>query len=116
MKKITRQPATDVRTPPSTGPAAIAAAPPVFHTATARARAAGSSNACRTRESDAGSVTAAAQPWTSRDPIRTHSAGASPHPADAAVNRARPQLNTWRAPARSDTEPAEMSSAANGTV
>ena len=74
------------------------------------------SNACRTRESDAGRVTAAAQPWTIRAPMRAHSVGASPHPADAAVNPARPQPSIRRAPARSDTAPAEMSSAANSTV
>jgi len=116
MKKIARHPAADVRMPPSTGPAAIAAAPPELHTATALARAAGSPNACRTSDSDAGSVTAAAQPWTIRQPMRAHSAGASPHPADAAVNTTRPQPSIRRAPARSDTAPAEMSRAANGTV
>ena len=39
-KKTDRQPAADVRMPPSTGPAAMAAAPPELQTATARARAA----------------------------------------------------------------------------
>jgi hypothetical protein len=85
-------------------------------TATARARAAGSANACRTRASAEGSITAPAHACTTRPPTRTGSVGASPHAADATANTASPHPKTRCAPSRSDTAPAEMSSAANGTV
>ena len=61
-------------------------------------------------------MTAAAQPWTTRAATSTGSTGASPHQADAAANTTSPQPKTRRAPSQSDTVPAEISSAANGTV
>jgi hypothetical protein len=115
-KKIARQLAAVVRTPPTTGPPAIATVPPTAHTAMALTRRAGSVKACRTSASDAGSMTAAAQPWTVRPPMRKPSLGARPHAADAATNAASPMPNRRLAPTRSETAPAVISSAANINV
>src|SRR2546426_10937866 len=63
MKKINRH-VTNVSTPPSTGPEEDAIALPIAHTATARARLAGSGYAWPISAIDDGIITAAAEPWT----------------------------------------------------
>ena len=48
--------------------------------------------------------------------MRTPSAGATPHSAEAAVNTENPAMNTRLAPIRSPSAPALRMSAANATV
>ena len=91
MKKTKRQSHTLVSSPPSTGPAAMATAPPAAQTATARARRAASSYACRISASEVGISTAAAAPCTTLAPISTPSVGARPQARDARVKTTRPQ-------------------------
>src|SRR6516225_10245289 len=115
MTKISRQ-LTTVSTPPSSGPEDEATAPPIAHTATARARRTGSGYACPISAIDDGIITAATAPWTNRAPTSAPMAGASPHAAEAATNTASPAPNTRRAPNRSANDPADSSSAANISV
>lgn len=67
----TRRQLARVSSPPVTGPAEDAAAPPIAHRTTARARRAGSANARPTRAIDDGIMTAAAAPCTSRPATST---------------------------------------------
>lgn len=99
-----------------TGPRATATDPPAAQTATARARRAGSSYACRTRASDAGRTTAAATPWTTRAPISAGRVGARPQAAEARVKTVMPMPYARLAPARSAKAPVESISAANARV
>jgi hypothetical protein len=115
-KKIARQLSPDVSAPPATGPPAMATVPPTAHTAMAFARRTGLPYACRTSASEAGSMTAAALPWTARLPTRNPSVGARPHAADDARKAARPMAYSRFAPTRSEIAPAEMSRAANISV
>jgi len=94
----------------------VATVPPTAHTAMALARRAGLPYACLTSASEAGSMTAAALPWTARPAIRNPSVGARPHAADEARNAARPMAYRRLAPIRSEIAPAEMSRAANISV
>ncbi len=111
-KKISRQ-SIMVSTPPRTGPAEDATAPPIAHNATARARAADSGNPWRINAIDAGIIAAAAAPCTNRAPTSTGRAGASPHAIEASTNTTIPVENARRAPTRSLTDPAVSNSAAN---
>ncbi len=115
MKKISRQLAR-VSSPPVTGPAEDAIAPPIAHMATARARRAGSGNAWPIRAIDDGIMTAAAAPCTSRAVTSTPRPGARPQAAEASTNPATPAPNARRAPIRSASAPADSSSAANISV
>src|SRR6185437_9649816 len=115
MKKIIRQ-VTSVSRPPRTGPADAATPPPTAHTATARARLTGSEYAWLIRAIEAGIITAAAAPWKNRAATRAPSPGARPQAAEATTNTDRPAANARRAPIRSDSDPADSSSAANISV
>ena len=115
-KKIARQLNPDVSAPPATGPPAMATVPPTAHTAMAFARRTGLPYTCRTSASEAGSMTAAALPWTARPTIRNPSVGARPHAADDARKAARPMAYRRLAPTRSEIAPAEISRAANISV
>ncbi len=121
-KKIPRQSQAVVSAPPATGPSATAAEPPAAHTATARARRAGSvysprgGTPCRTSASEAGRTTAAATPCTTRAPIRAGRFGASPQAAEASVNTVAPTAYARVAPARSENAPVESISAAKARV
>src|SRR6516164_3337676 len=115
MKKISRQ-LTRVSTPPSSGPEDEATAPPIAHTATARARRAGSGCAWLISAIDEGIITAAPALWANRAATSALMAGASPHAAEARTNTASPAPNARRAPNRSDTDPADSSRAANISV
>src|SRR3954447_16932898 len=84
MKKISRQLA-ETSSPPRTGPADEAAAPPIAHMAIARARRGPPGYACPSSAIDAGIITAAADPWTNRAAIIAASDGATPHAADAST-------------------------------
>src|SRR6266702_3871405 len=103
---------TRVSTPPSTGPHAEATEPPIAHTATARARLTESGYACPISAIDDGMITAAAAPCTILAAISAPIAGASPHAADRRANSPTPAPNARRAPARSESAPADRSSAA----
>src|SRR6266571_6275937 len=107
---------TRVSTPPSTGPHAEATEPPIAHTATARARLTESGYACPISAIDDGMITAAAAPCTILAAISAPIAGASPHAADTRANSPTPAPNARRAPARSESAPADSSSAANSSV
>ena len=99
--------------PPNTGPALDATAPPIAHTATARARRTGSGYAWVISAIDDGITTAAAVPCTNR---AATSAGASPHAVDATTKTATPRPHARRAPIRSVSAPAESRNAANISV
>ncbi len=114
-KKINRQLAT-VSRPPSTGPEQEATAPPIAHTATARARRPGSGYAWPISAIDDGIITAAAAPCTNRAAISAPRLGARPHAAEAATNTTRPAAKARRAPTRSVSAPAGSSTAANISV
>ena len=114
--KIARQLRMLDSTPPATGPAATATAPPTVHSAMARARSAASGKACRTRASEEGSMIAAALPWNRRAAISSPSPGASPQAAEATVKTATPAPNARLAPMRSESAPADSRSAANISV
>jgi hypothetical protein len=113
--KIHRQ-LTVVSTPPRSGPAEDAAAPPIAHIATARAWRTGSGWAWAMSAMDDGITSAAASPWAKRNATSTPSCGAGPHAGDARVNPAIPSPNARRAPIRSASEPAESRAAANVSV
>jgi DNA-binding MarR family transcriptional regulator len=115
MKKINRQ-VTRVSRPPTTGPEEAATAPPIAHTATARARLAGSGNAWPISAIDAGIITAAAAPCPNRATMSAPRLGARPQAAEAATNTPSPAANARRAPTRSVSAPADSSSAANISV
>jgi hypothetical protein len=105
-----------VSTPPATGPAAAATAPPAVHSAMALALATGSPNACRTRAREAGSISAAALPCTTRAAISRPRLGARPQAMEATVKTDSPAANARLAPNRSEHAPADSSSAANSSV
>jgi hypothetical protein len=63
-----------------------------------------------------GIITAAAAPCTNRAATSAPRPGARPQAAEAATNTESPAANARRAPARSDSEPADSSSAANMSV
>ena len=65
---------------------------------------------------DAGIIAAAAAPCTDRATISAASDGASPQAAEAIVNSPSPPQKARRAPIRSDSDPADSSSAANISV
>src|SRR4051794_27502141 len=115
MKKISRQLA-EVSSPPSTGPADDAAAPPIAHMAIARARRGPLGYAWPSSAIDAGIITAAADPWTNRAATRAASEGENPQAADAPTKSATPTAKARRAPTRSANAPAHNSSAANINV
>jgi hypothetical protein len=110
MKKISRQ-STTSSSPPSTGPAEEATAPPMAHIPSARARGRGSGKASRSSAIAEGIITAAAEPCTSRAATR-----ASPHAAEATTNTTSPSPKAGRAPIRSLSDPADSSSAASISV
>ncbi|GAB3431217.1 hypothetical protein GCM10027569_78160 [Flindersiella endophytica] len=115
MRNTHRQSAV-VRRPPSGWPMSPATAPPTAQTPSALARARGSGKASRIRAIDAGSMTAAAAPWTPRAAISTPMLGAAAHPADASPNTSRPSQSARLAPIRSARLPANSNSAANNSV
>ena len=115
MKKIMRQ-LSNVRKPPTTGPADEATAAPSDQIAIARARCLALEYDSRIRASDAGSITAAPAPCARRASTSTPSCGASPQAAEAATKVDRPTPNAWRAPIRSESAPAGSRSAANMSV
>ena len=90
-KKIQRQFTAAVISPPATGPAVAAVEPAAVHSVIARLRLTGSGKACRTSASEAGSISAAAAPCTSRAVISSPSDGASPHAAEESVNPISPR-------------------------
>src|SRR5438270_13868653 len=92
MRKMNRQLA-DVSSPPSTGPADDAAAPPIAHMAMARARRGPLGYAWPSRAIEDGIITAAAPPWTNRPATSAPSEGANPHAADPVTNSATPAAN-----------------------
>lgn len=107
-KKIVRR-LISLRTPPVAGPAAASAEPPIAQIETARACWPGPANASRSSASEAGTITAAPAPCTSRVPISTPRFGADPQSAEAATNTARPAPRTPGAhrSGRSRTAPAD---------
>jgi hypothetical protein len=109
MKKISRH-VTRVSSPPSTGPDEDAAAPPIAHTATARARLAESAYAWPMRAVEDGIITAAAAPCTNRAATSVPRLGARPQATEATANAPSPAANARRAPIRSDSGPVAQSS------
>ncbi len=87
--KISRQSQPD-STPPSTGPAAEATAPPAAHTPSALARLLTSGNASRIRVIEAGSISAAVIPCRQRATISATTDGATAHSNEATPNSAIP--------------------------
>src|SRR5437660_2437670 len=104
MKKINRH-VTRVRTPPSTGPAEEAIAPPIAQIAMARALPTGSGYAWPMSAIDAGIIVAAAEPCRKRATTRAPMVGARPQAAEATTKTPRPAAKARRAPMRSVSGP-----------
>ncbi len=111
-KKISRQ-STMVSSPPSTGPADDASAPPIAQTATARVRRTGSGWAWLSSAIKDGIIAAAAPPCTNRAPTSAVMDAARPHPTDARTNSTVPQTRTRFARIRSVSDPQDSKRAAN---
>ena len=105
-----------VNKPPSSGPTAPATAPPTAQIPSACARRRALGNASRISDIDAGSIMAAAAPWTNRAAMSALVVGANAQPVDASRNKAIPHPSALFAPMRSDRLPADSSSAANINV
>ena len=104
-KKIHRQPAHSVRTPPTSGPIATAApvVAPQIPNAVPRSRP---WNAFASSASDTANMTPPPTPCTARAAMSTPASFAIPQPNDATVNSTRPIVNTSRRPKRSASDPA----------
>ncbi len=104
-KKIHSHPRPSVISPPISGPTATAppTVAPQIPIALARSRP---SNSCAISARAVANIAAAPVPWTPRARLRTVGSPASPQANEAAVNRAKPKLNTRRRPIRSPTDPA----------
>ena len=111
-QKIQCQSRPSVTPPPTSGPAATPspAMPPQIPTTDPR-RSGGNAEVSRVRPS--GITIAAPAPCTARNAISVPRLGASPHAAEAAVNRASPQRYTRRRPSRSPSAAAVMMPVAN---
>ncbi len=111
-RKIHRQLA-EINSPPRTGPADEATAPPIAHIDTARARRPGSGYAWAISAIDEGITTAAAVPCTNRNATSSARPGASPQATEAITKPTTPSPNARFAPIRSVSDPAESRNAAN---
>jgi hypothetical protein len=89
-RKIVRQPASAISTPPSTGPSATPSEPMAPQTPSARARAPRSGNRWTISAREQGRSAEAPRPCTARAAISTPSPGASAQAAEPAANPARP--------------------------
>jgi hypothetical protein len=105
-----------VSRPPATGPDEEATAPPIAHTATARARRPGSGYAWLISAIEDGMITAAAAPCANRAATNAARLGARPQAVDAVTNTATPTPKARRAPVRSVSAPADSSTAATISV
>ena len=80
------------------------------------ARSRGSSNVLRMIDIATGLSIAPATPWSTRKAMSQPTPGARLQARDAAVNSARPNLNTRARPRRSAVDPPSMSRLASTTV
>ena len=104
-KKIQRQPAHSVRTPPTSGPIATAApvVAPQIPNAVPRSRP---WKAFASSASETANMIPPPTPCTARAAMSTPASVAIPQPNEAAVNRTRPIVNTRRRPKMSASDPA----------
>ena len=115
MANTSRQ-SSVVNRPPRSGPTAPATAPPTAQIPSALARRRASGKASRISDIDAGSIVAAASPWTNLAAMRAPVVGANAQAVDASRNKAIPQPRALFAPMRSERLPADSNSAANINV
>lgn len=110
-KKIARQDSAWVSRPPASGPADTAAAEmaPQAPSATPRSRP---WNSWAIRASEVPNIIAPPMPCAPRARSSHSGLAASPDISDAAVNTARPAVNTRRRPIRSASDPAASSAPA----
>ena len=109
-KKIQRQLASSIRTPPTTGPIASAIAETAAQIPSARARlSAGKASAVSASESE--SSAAPPIPWITRAAISTPAEPAAPASSEPAAKIAIPITKTRRRPRRSPSRPAVTTAA-----
>ena len=111
MKKIQRQLAASISTPPASGPTASATADTAAQIPSARGCSSGG-KAAQVRASESDSSADPPTPWTTRPAIRSSSVPAAPAMSDPTPNRAMPQTNTSRLPTMSPSRPAATTPAA----
>lgn len=104
------------RRPPSRGPHAVAAEPPMPQMASARERARSVRYASLMSDMDEGRVRAPAMPSATRPKTSIGTLFASAQMSDATAKPATPAMNTRLAPRRSEMLPAHSRSMASGIV